>query len=66
MYLMIMIYSWIKLLISVISTEDFFLKLSCILGYEYQFGLQEKNKENSNSWPFFVGRMMYTDIGNKI
>lgn len=37
------------------------LKLSCILGCEYQFGLQ-KNKENSNSWSFFVVHIMYTDI----
>lgn len=41
------------------------LKLCCILGCEYQFGLQ-KNKENSNSWSFFVDRMMYTDISTKI
>ena len=39
---MIMIFSWIKLLISVISTEEFYLKLSYILGCEYQFGLQKK------------------------
>ena len=62
---MIMIFSWIKLLISVISTEEFYLKLSYILGWKYQFGLQKK-QENSNSWPFFVGRLMYTDIGSKI
>ena len=42
------------------------LKIKLYFRLRVSIRITKKNKENSNSWPFFVGRMMYTDIGNKI